>query len=108
MFPVHDRAPEARYPAQIEQNYAVARWIVKHGGAYGLDPSRMVLSADGPQRRRIPARRARAFAAGARERPRAPAPCAVPRGSPTPIPPACVRGLAERLSRNSRGIVRDR
>ncbi|MFE3826983.1 alpha/beta hydrolase [Streptomyces sp. NPDC059092] len=46
VFPVYDRAPEARYPTQIEQNYAVARWVVAQGAEHGLDPSRMVVCGD--------------------------------------------------------------
>ncbi|MEV7246079.1 alpha/beta hydrolase [Streptomyces sp. NPDC093248] len=46
VFPVYDRAPEARYPTQIEQNYAVARWVVEHGAETGLDASRMVVCGD--------------------------------------------------------------
>ncbi|MFG2881510.1 alpha/beta hydrolase [Streptomyces sp. NPDC048297] len=46
VFPVYDRAPEARYPTQIEQNYAVARWVVSQGAEYGLDASRMVACGD--------------------------------------------------------------
>ncbi|MEU6194897.1 alpha/beta hydrolase [Streptomyces sp. NPDC047061] len=46
VFPVYDRAPDAKYPTQIEQNYAVARWVVAHGAEYGLDPSRMVVCGD--------------------------------------------------------------
>ncbi|MFD9476254.1 alpha/beta hydrolase [Streptomyces nojiriensis] len=46
VFPVYDRAPEARYPTQIEQNYAVAQWVVGHGAEHGLDPSRMVVCGD--------------------------------------------------------------
>ncbi|NIB31012.1 alpha/beta hydrolase [Pseudonocardia sp. MCCB 268] len=29
VFPVYDNAPEAKYPTQIEQNYAVGRWLRK-------------------------------------------------------------------------------
>ena len=46
VFPVYDRAPEARYPTQIEQNYAVARWVVEHGAEMDLDASRMVVCGD--------------------------------------------------------------
>ncbi|MGW5655281.1 alpha/beta hydrolase [Streptomyces humi] len=46
VFPVYDRAPEARYPTQIEQNYAVARWVVTQGAERGLDPSRTVVCGD--------------------------------------------------------------
>ncbi|WP_217559308.1 alpha/beta hydrolase, partial [Streptomyces sp. GbtcB6] len=46
VFPVYDRAPEAKYPTQIEQNYAVAQWVVAHGAEHGLDPTRMVVCGD--------------------------------------------------------------
>lgn len=46
VFPVYDRAPEAKYPAQIEQNYAVARWVGKQGREYGLDTSRIAVCGD--------------------------------------------------------------
>ncbi|WP_019633173.1 alpha/beta hydrolase [Actinomadura atramentaria] len=37
VFPEYDRAPEARYPTAVEQCYAVARWIMRHGADKGLD-----------------------------------------------------------------------
>jgi acetyl esterase len=40
------RAPEAKYPVQIEQCYAVARWINGHGAKYRLDPTRMAVAGD--------------------------------------------------------------
>ncbi|NKS62528.1 alpha/beta hydrolase fold domain-containing protein [Rhodococcus hoagii] len=46
VFPVYDRAPEARYPVQIEQNYAVAQWVAKQGREYGLDTSRLAVCGD--------------------------------------------------------------
>ncbi|MEV6423979.1 alpha/beta hydrolase [Streptomyces sp. NPDC051662] len=46
VFPVYDRAPEATYPTQIEQNWAVGEWVVKHGAAHGLDASRIAVSGD--------------------------------------------------------------
>lgn len=39
-------APEARYPVQIEQCYAVARWVTEHGESHGLDPSRIAVAGD--------------------------------------------------------------
>lgn len=45
VFPVYDRAPEAKYPTQVEQNYAVGQWIVDHGADHGLDPSRVAVAA---------------------------------------------------------------
>lgn len=46
VFPEYDRAPEARYPTQNEQSYAVARWVVKDGSKKGLDGSRLVVAGD--------------------------------------------------------------
>ncbi len=46
VFPEYDRSPEARYPAAIEQGYAVARWIVDHGAGRGLDPTRIAVAGD--------------------------------------------------------------
>ncbi|MFF2650774.1 alpha/beta hydrolase fold domain-containing protein [Streptomyces sp. NPDC058045] len=46
VFPVYDRAPEAKYPTQVEQNYAVGRWILEHGAEYGLDASRIAVAGD--------------------------------------------------------------
>jgi len=39
-------APEAKYPAQIEQCYAVARWVAEEGDGHGLDPSRIAVAGD--------------------------------------------------------------
>jgi acetyl esterase/lipase len=39
-------APEARYPVQIEQCYAVARWVTEQGEGHGLDPSRIAVAGD--------------------------------------------------------------
>ncbi|GAA2905326.1 acetyl esterase/lipase [Nonomuraea rubra] len=46
VFPEYDRAPEAKYPTQIEQNYAAAQWVMKHGPEKGLDASRMAVCGD--------------------------------------------------------------
>ncbi|MFF4895618.1 alpha/beta hydrolase [Streptomyces sp. NPDC001068] len=46
VFPVYDRAPEARYPTQVEQNYAVGRWVAKHGAGHGLDTSRVAVAGE--------------------------------------------------------------
>ncbi|MFD0342260.1 alpha/beta hydrolase [Streptomyces sp. NPDC127117] len=46
VFPVYDRAPEAKYPTQVEQNYAVGQWVVKHGGENGMDTSRIAVAGD--------------------------------------------------------------
>ncbi|MEU0690123.1 alpha/beta hydrolase [Streptomyces uncialis] len=46
VFPEYDLSPEARYPVAIEQNYAVARWIVAEGAGKGLDPARIAVAGD--------------------------------------------------------------
>ncbi|MBN0049149.1 alpha/beta hydrolase [Streptomyces actuosus] len=46
VFPEYDLSPEARYPVAIEQNYAVAQWIVHEGAANGLDPDRIAVAGD--------------------------------------------------------------
>ncbi|MFD7919145.1 alpha/beta hydrolase [Streptomyces sp. NPDC059740] len=46
VFPVYDRAPEAKYPTQVEQNWAVGRWIVEHGAEHGIDASRMAVCGE--------------------------------------------------------------
>ncbi|MFE9904341.1 alpha/beta hydrolase [Streptomyces achromogenes] len=46
VFPEYDLSPEARYPVAIEQNYAVAQWIVQQGAAKGLDGSRLAVAGD--------------------------------------------------------------
>jgi len=45
-FPLYDRAPEAHYPTQIEQLYAVGRWLVDHGRAHGLTGTRIAVCGD--------------------------------------------------------------
>ena len=39
-FVEYSRAPEAKYPVQIEQSYATAQWIRQRGNAEGFDPTR--------------------------------------------------------------------
>lgn len=46
VFPVYGLAPEAKYPTQIEQNYAVARWIIREGAQHAMDPSRLAVCGD--------------------------------------------------------------
>ena len=46
VFPEYDLSPEARYPVAIEQNYAVAQWIVAHGATKGLDATRIAVAGD--------------------------------------------------------------
>ncbi|WP_395575652.1 alpha/beta hydrolase [Streptomyces sp. BK79] len=46
VFPEYDLSPEHRYPVAIEQNWAVARWIVTDGAAKGLDATRIAVAGD--------------------------------------------------------------
>ncbi|GKQ34076.1 alpha/beta hydrolase [Streptomyces sp. A012304] len=46
VFPEYDLSPEVRYPVAIEQNYAVARWIVEQGATKDLDASRIAVAGD--------------------------------------------------------------
>ncbi|MGW0760966.1 alpha/beta hydrolase [Streptomyces sp. NPDC002814] len=46
VFPEYDLSPEARYPVAIEQNYAVAQWIVREGAAKNLDAARIAVVGD--------------------------------------------------------------
>ncbi|NUK33778.1 alpha/beta hydrolase [Streptomyces lunaelactis] len=46
VFPEYDLSPEARYPVAIEQNYAVARWIVAEGAGKGLDAAWIAVAGD--------------------------------------------------------------
>ncbi|QJT00165.1 alpha/beta hydrolase [Streptomyces asoensis] len=46
VFPEYDLSPEARYPVAIEQNFAVARWIVEEGASKGLDGGRLAVAGD--------------------------------------------------------------
>lgn len=46
VFPEYDRSPEHRYPVAIEQNYAVARWVVTKGADLDLDASRIAVAGD--------------------------------------------------------------
>lgn len=46
VFPEYDLSPEARYPVAIEQNFAVARWIVEQGASKDLDGARIAVAGD--------------------------------------------------------------
>ncbi|WP_329500673.1 alpha/beta hydrolase [Kitasatospora herbaricolor] len=46
VFPEYDLSPEARYPVAIEQNYAVAQWIVREGASRSLDGGRLAVAGD--------------------------------------------------------------
>jgi acetyl esterase/lipase len=46
VFPEYDLSPEVRYPVAIEQNFAVAQWVVEQGASKGLDGSRIAVAGD--------------------------------------------------------------
>ena len=46
VFPNYSLSPEAKYPAAIEESFAVATWIAKNGGELGLDASRIAIAGD--------------------------------------------------------------
>ncbi|MFD7713300.1 alpha/beta hydrolase, partial [Streptomyces sp. NPDC059786] len=46
VFPEYDLSPEARYPVAIEQNYAVAQWVVQQGATKNLDGTRLAVAGD--------------------------------------------------------------
>ncbi|MET8695398.1 alpha/beta hydrolase [Streptomyces bauhiniae] len=46
VFPVYDRAPEAKYPTQVEQNYAVGQWVLQHGAEHGMDTSTIAVTGE--------------------------------------------------------------
>lgn len=46
VFPEYDLSPEARYPVAIEQNFAVAQWILAQGSEKGLDATRLAVAGD--------------------------------------------------------------
>ena|SRR5437763_5699356 len=46
VFVEYDRSPEAHYPVAIEQGYATAQWIMRHGAANRLDPERLAVAGD--------------------------------------------------------------
>ncbi|MFF9373403.1 alpha/beta hydrolase [Streptomyces griseoluteus] len=46
VFPVYDRAPEAKYPTQVEQNYAVGQWVLKYGAEHDMDTSNIAVTGE--------------------------------------------------------------
>ena len=46
VFVEYSLAPEARYPVQIEQCYAAARWIIEQGAGGGFDTTRIAVAGD--------------------------------------------------------------
>ncbi|MFF3844177.1 alpha/beta hydrolase [Streptomyces sp. NPDC002328] len=45
-FVEYANSPEAHYPTAIEQGYATAQWITRHGASKGLDASRMAVAGE--------------------------------------------------------------
>lgn len=45
-FVEYTPSPEAHYPVAIEQGYATAQWITRHGQEHGLDPARMAVAGE--------------------------------------------------------------
>jgi acetyl esterase len=46
VFVEYSRAPEARYPVQLEQCYAAAQWIQDQGAGAGFDITRIAVAGD--------------------------------------------------------------
>src|SRR5262249_48186193 len=44
VFVEYDRSPEAHYPVALEQGYATARWITRHGSTEGLDATPLAVA----------------------------------------------------------------
>ena len=46
VFVEYSRAPEAKYPVQLEQCYAAAQWITEQGAGGGFDITRIAVAGD--------------------------------------------------------------
>jgi acetyl esterase/lipase/thioesterase domain-containing protein len=46
VFPDYSLSPEARYPTAIEESYAAAAWVARHGAEQNLDPARIAVAGD--------------------------------------------------------------
>ncbi|MEN3264609.1 alpha/beta hydrolase [Pseudonocardia sp.] len=46
VFPEYTLSPEAKYPTALEECYAVAAWVARHGADQNLDPHRIAISGD--------------------------------------------------------------
>jgi acetyl esterase/lipase len=46
VFVEYTPIPDAVYPTQVEENYAAAQWVEKHGSEYGIDASRMAVAGN--------------------------------------------------------------
>ena len=45
-FPNYSLSPEAKFPTAIDENYAVAQWVIANGASEGLDPTRVAVAGD--------------------------------------------------------------
>jgi len=46
VFVEYTPIPDAVYPTQVEENYAAAQWVEKHGKEFGIDGSRMAVAGN--------------------------------------------------------------
>lgn len=46
VFPEYHLSPEVRYPVALEQSYATAAWVARHGAEHGLDTARIAIAGD--------------------------------------------------------------
>jgi acetyl esterase len=46
VFVEYTPIPDARFPTQVEQNYAAARWVAEHGTEVGVDGRRMAVAGN--------------------------------------------------------------
>lgn len=46
VFPYYTPAPDAHYPTQIEESYAVLEWIATHGASKGLKTDKFAIAGD--------------------------------------------------------------
>jgi acetyl esterase len=46
VFPYYTPAPDAHYPTQIEESYAVLEWIAANGASKGLKTDKFAIAGD--------------------------------------------------------------
>ncbi len=46
VFVEYTSLPEARFPTQLDQSYAVLRWVAAHAGEFGADGSRIAVAGN--------------------------------------------------------------
>ena len=46
VFVEYDSLPEARFPTQLDQSYAVLKWVAAHAGEFGADGSRIAVAGN--------------------------------------------------------------